>query len=193
MKASSSRWLTDVRRSSRRPVLRALPTNLWPWKCRVRKISKPSCSVQQQVWPEAAPFFSARQATRLPNARTGRRAMGFPVNSYVLCLVGAGLLTAVALPLWRSYCRRTGALLDDPGDRKLHAHPIPLAGGPAIWCSLAVSLIGAIVLTHLDWLDKEAASKIAFGVSRRWTQLGAIFLGATGMTILGVMDDKHDL
>jgi len=119
--------------------------------------------------------------------------MGFPVNSYVLCLIGAGLLTAVALPLWRRYCRRAGVLLDDPGDRKIHGHPIPLAGGPAIWCSLAASLIGAIVLTQLGWFDKEAATKIAFGVSRRWTQLVAIFLGATGMTILGVMDDKHDL
>ena len=57
--------------------------------------------------------------------------MNFPLNAYCLAFVGALLATAASLPLWRAWCERTG-LVDDPGHRKIHHTPIPLAGGLAM-------------------------------------------------------------
>ena len=54
--------------------------------------------------------------------------MAFPDNVFALALLGAGLTTAVSVPFWRRWCRRAGAM-DDPGQRKLHSAPVPLAGG----------------------------------------------------------------
>ena len=52
--------------------------------------------------------------------------------------------TWLALPPWRRWCRHTG-LVDDPGERKIHAEPIPLAGGLAVLTGLLAPLL-------LGWL-----------------------------------------
>ena len=118
--------------------------------------------------------------------------MRFPFNIYFLSMLGAGILTALALPLWRTLCLRWG-LMDDPGQRKVHTHPMPLAGGLAMWTALAVSFLGMVAFLKLGWGDKETGQKIFYALSRRGSQLAAIFSGATGMVILGVLDDKHEL
>ena len=65
--------------------------------------------------------------------------MSFPFNIYVLA-VAASFLTALAsLPLWRKWCLRTG-LVDDPGHRKIHDQPVPLAGGLAVISGLALQI-----------------------------------------------------
>ena len=51
----------------------------------------------------------------------------FPVGLYLLALVGGAVISAASLPLWRRWCEHVG-LLDTPGPRKIHKHPVPLAG-----------------------------------------------------------------
>jgi UDP-GlcNAc:undecaprenyl-phosphate GlcNAc-1-phosphate transferase len=84
-------------------------------------------------------------------------------------------------------------LVDDPGERKIHPQPMPLAGGLTIWSALVVSLLGAIAAVKLGWVDQETTAKVLFGLSRRQNQLEAIFFGAAGMVVLGALDDKHEL
>ena len=56
--------------------------------------------------------------------------MTFPLNAYLLALWSGFLATFLTLPLWRRWCLRVG-LVDEPGHRKIHAAPVPLAGGLA--------------------------------------------------------------
>lgn len=118
--------------------------------------------------------------------------MSFPLNLYLLPALGGGLVTFLTLPLWRAWCHRTG-LVDDPGHRKIHEQPIALAGGLAILTGLLVPLLGACLVLKLNLPAAEATDKLAYGFERRFGQLIAIIGGAIGMTLLGVMDDKHEL
>lgn len=68
--------------------------------------------------------------------------MSFPTNAYLLSFLGALIATAAVVPLWRAWCVRTG-LVDDPGHRKIHQTPIPLAGGLAVFTGLALVVLGA--------------------------------------------------
>ena len=52
--------------------------------------------------------------------------MSFPFNVYLLAIASACVTVLAALPLWRRWCLRTG-LIDEPGHRKIHDQPIPLA------------------------------------------------------------------
>jgi len=116
----------------------------------------------------------------------------FPFNLYFLSALGAGLASALALPLWRRWARRTG-VVDDPGHRKIHDHSIPLAGGLALLTALLAPLLALGVAVTLGLLDAETAERLTYGLSRRGVPLGAILGGAIGMTLLGWLDDKHEL
>ena len=63
----------------------------------------------------------------------------FPFNYYLAALAGAFLTTWFALPPWRKWCLRVN-LVDDPGRRKIHDAPVPLAGGFAVLTGSSVSL-----------------------------------------------------
>jgi UDP-GlcNAc:undecaprenyl-phosphate/decaprenyl-phosphate GlcNAc-1-phosphate transferase len=118
--------------------------------------------------------------------------VNFPANAYLLAFVGALLATAGSLPLWRAWCERTG-LVDDPGHRKIHHTPIPLAGGLAVFTGMAVVVLGAVAVVQLRLLDPVALDKLSYGLGKRAWQLGAILFGAFGMTLLGWWDDRHEL
>lgn len=118
--------------------------------------------------------------------------MSFPTNAYFLAFVGALLATGASLPLWRAWCERTG-LVDDPGHRKIHHTPIPLAGGLAVFTGMAVVVLGAVAVVQLRLLDQVALDKLSYGLGRRSLQLTAILIGALGMTLLGWWDDRHEL
>lgn len=118
--------------------------------------------------------------------------MSFPFNVYLSALLGAAITTLLTLPLWRAWCRRVGHV-DDPGHRKIHATPVPLAGGLAVMTGLFVPvLIGALAL-HFRAMGGGTGDPLTYGLHRRATQLGAILLGALGMVWLGWLDDKHEL
>jgi UDP-GlcNAc:undecaprenyl-phosphate GlcNAc-1-phosphate transferase len=116
----------------------------------------------------------------------------FPINVYSAALASAFATTLATLPLWRNWCRRTG-LVDEPGHRKIHEAPIPLAGGLAVLTGLLVPLAAAVVLLKFNIVHFAHTDALVYGLNKRKLQLAAIALGAIGMTILGVLDDKHEL
>ena len=118
--------------------------------------------------------------------------MNFPVNFYLAAFTGALAATLLALPLWRSWCRRTGHV-DDPGHRKIHAAPIPLAGGPAVLTGLLLPLLAGALLLRLGVVRLGSAALIVHGLNRRAVELAVLALGAVAITVLGWLDDKLEL
>ncbi len=142
--------------------------------------------------------------------------MSFPFNVYLLAGVSACVTVLVSLPLWRRWCLRTG-LVDDPGHRKIHDRPIPLAGGLAVMTGLLVPTLLAGLL--LGWqrsggqggagvvlpsaashglgrvlpLDSNSVFLLQYGLGHRAIELTGIFLGAFGMLWVGWLDDKYEL
>jgi UDP-GlcNAc:undecaprenyl-phosphate GlcNAc-1-phosphate transferase len=120
------------------------------------------------------------------------RALNFPFNVYLAAFIGALVTSFSALPLWRAWCVRIG-LVDDPGHRKIHDSPIPLAGGLAVLTGLLVPLGIALLLLKFNFFGESTSDPLLHGLSKRAWQLAAIAFGAVGMTILGLLDDKHEL
>ena len=118
--------------------------------------------------------------------------LSFPFNVYLAALLSAFVTAFATLPLWRRWCLRTG-LVDDPGHRKIHAAPIPLAGGLAVLTGLILPLLAAALLLQLNPTQMTGAAPLIHGLNRRALQLFAILLGAVGVTALGWLDDKHEL
>ena len=135
--------------------------------------------------------------------------MSFPFNVYLLAVASACVTVLAALPLWRKWCLRTG-LVDEPGHRKIHDQPIPLAGGLAVITGLLIpTLLACLVLwwqrtggnagstshgtSRLALLDPGSAFLLRYGLGRRAIELAGIFLGAFGMLWVGWLDDKHEL
>jgi UDP-GlcNAc:undecaprenyl-phosphate GlcNAc-1-phosphate transferase len=118
--------------------------------------------------------------------------MAFPYNIYALAFLGAMLASYASLPYWRRFCIRRG-VVDDPGHRKIHAEPIPLAGGLAVLTGLLVPLVIAYIIGKLGLVGPELAQKITFGFSVRSRELIAITTGSLGMVYLGWLDDEHEL
>ncbi|MCC6231342.1 MAG: undecaprenyl/decaprenyl-phosphate alpha-N-acetylglucosaminyl 1-phosphate transferase [Verrucomicrobiales bacterium] len=125
--------------------------------------------------------------------------MSFPLNLYLASLVGAFLASLLALPVWRSWCLRHGHV-DDPGARKIHGEPMPLAGGLAVMTGVVVPLLaGALVLgaASMGWVPPGWAAgdldRLDYGFGARRFQLVAILVGLLGMMFLGWWDDRHEL
>ena len=118
--------------------------------------------------------------------------MTFPLNAYLLALLGGFWATFLTLPLWRKWCLRVG-LVDEPDQRKIHAAPVPMAGGLAVLTGLTLPLAGGAMAVKLDLLGINTAGLLSHGLSRRAVEVIAIVLGALGMVSLGCWDDKHEL
>ena len=124
--------------------------------------------------------------------------MNFPNTFYLLALLAAFMTALAALPLWRRWCLRTG-LVDDPGHRKIHAQPAPLAGGLAVMTALAVPVLLSLLALWLHRMNlialfpPDTTERLSYGLHKRSFELAAIFLGALGMLLVGLLDDKHEL
>jgi len=118
--------------------------------------------------------------------------MAFPFNFFLAAFGSALLTTLLALPLWRRWCLRTG-LVDDPGRRKIHDAPVPLAGGLTVLTGILLPLLAGAILLKLHLNVIAQTYPIAHGLEKRGWELGAIALGAVAMVGLGVWDDKHEL
>lgn len=93
--------------------------------------------------------------------------------SYLLIAASALILAIGVTPLMRRVALRYG-VTDQPNARKIHISPVPLLGGAAIYLAFIVTL----------WL---------FGDRRYVNEVVGIFLGATLMSLMGVVDDRWGL
>jgi UDP-GlcNAc:undecaprenyl-phosphate/decaprenyl-phosphate GlcNAc-1-phosphate transferase len=118
--------------------------------------------------------------------------VNFPFNFFIAAFAGALLTTLLALPLWRKWCLRTN-LVDDPGHRKIHDAPVPLAGGFAVLTGILLPLAAGAVLLKLGFVKLSSAGLIVHGVDRRALELAVLALGAVAVTLLGWLDDRHEL
>ena len=118
--------------------------------------------------------------------------MSFPFNYYFAAFAGAFLTTLLALPLWRQWCLRI-QLVDDPGRRKIHDQPVPLAGGLAVLTGILLPLAAGAILLKTGAHVLNQTQPIQHGLEKRGLELAAIAFGAIAITLLGWLDDKHEL
>ena len=118
--------------------------------------------------------------------------MNFPFNFFLAAFLGAFATSWLALPLWRKWCLRT-KLIDDPGQRKIHDQPMPLAGGFAVLTGILLPLAAGALLLELNVVKLSAAGAIVHGINRRALELAVLAGGAVAITILGALDDRHEL
>jgi UDP-GlcNAc:undecaprenyl-phosphate GlcNAc-1-phosphate transferase len=118
--------------------------------------------------------------------------MPFPFNFFCATFLCAFLTTLAALPLWRKWCLRVN-LVDDPGGRKIHDQAMPLAGGYAVLTGILLPLAIGAAFVGLGIARVSFSNLIAHGFERRGLELAAIAAGAIAITILGWLDDKHEL
>ncbi|HEY6228310.1 MAG TPA: MraY family glycosyltransferase [Verrucomicrobiae bacterium] len=121
--------------------------------------------------------------------------LAFPYNLYVLGGVGAFVVSVCSVPFWQVWAKRIG-MVDDPGHRKIHSTPIPLAGGWAALFAIAVVLGAGVMAVKLGFLSVAGAGGLdllSYGVSKRGGQLVVILGGALGMAMVGMLDDKYEL
>lgn len=121
--------------------------------------------------------------------------MSFPFNVYAVAFFAALISSAVSFPLWKRFCIRTGHV-DDPGHRKIHSTPTPLAGGLTAMTGCFLPVIAGTVAIFF-WREGDAQALVRdlfqYGLNRRAVQLIAVLAGALGMVALGWWDDKHEL
>jgi UDP-GlcNAc:undecaprenyl-phosphate/decaprenyl-phosphate GlcNAc-1-phosphate transferase len=116
------------------------------------------------------------------------------VNIFAVYLAACGAaasVTAASVPFWRRWCLKSGTM-DDPGHRKIHKSPIPLAGGMAVMTGLLISLLAGAVIA-LAGSRTSITGLFQYGLSVRVTQLLGLTAGAFGMLFLGLRDDKTEL
>jgi UDP-GlcNAc:undecaprenyl-phosphate GlcNAc-1-phosphate transferase len=116
----------------------------------------------------------------------------FPANFFAAAFAGSFLITLLSLPLWRKWCLRT-RLVDDPGHRKIHDSPIPLAGGFAVLTGILLPVVAGAILLKMGFIALNSTGLIIHGINRRAVELGVLGLGAVFITVLGWLDDKHEL
>ncbi len=116
----------------------------------------------------------------------------FPLNVYVITFLAAALAAGMSLPAWRQFAARAG-LVDDPGHRKIHGEPVPLAGGLAVLTGLLLPTAAAVALLFFGTVHLPSPEALSYGLEKRALQLGAILGGAMAMVVLGILDDRFEL
>lgn len=116
--------------------------------------------------------LSTQHASRFTQDAGNLTPAAPPINMGTLLLVffAALLFSVLATPVVKRLAHKYD-VLDAPSARKIHANPVPLLGGLAIYLGVLLSLI---VLGSLEYVQQTAS----------------ILTGATLMAILGIWDDK---
>ncbi len=95
------------------------------------------------------------------------------MTPYLLMAASALILAIGGTPMARQLALRMG-ILDQPAARKIHANPVPLMGGIAIY--------GAFIL-----------ALVFFGDRRYINEVVGIFIGASLVSLMGIIDDRRGL
>jgi UDP-GlcNAc:undecaprenyl-phosphate/decaprenyl-phosphate GlcNAc-1-phosphate transferase len=95
------------------------------------------------------------------------------MQSYLLIFAAALTFAVGGTPIARYIARRLG-LTDQPSARKVHAEPMPLLGGAAIYAAVILAML-------------------LFGKRGEIVQLAGILIGATMVSFLGLWDDRQPL
>lgn len=109
--------------------------------------------------------------------------------SFGLAVVLTGVVRRLAL--------RWG-VLDHPGERKVHAAPMPLMGGVAIYATffavIAIHLSLTFLLNQVDyaWFQRDVLGFLGTG-NGPLLKLAGLAVGGTIIFVLGVVDDIHSL
>lgn len=96
-----------------------------------------------------------------------------PIAAFILIGTSALLLAIGVTPLMRRLALQTGTV-DKPAARKIHASPVPLLGGAAIYVAFILVLL---FLGDRDYVNQTVG----------------ILAGATLMIVMGVLDDRRGL
>lgn len=95
------------------------------------------------------------------------------MTPYLLMAASALILAIGGTPIARRLALRLG-ILDQPAARKIHANPVPLMGGIAIY--------GAFILALFFLGDRRYVNEVV-----------GIFVGASLVSIMGIIDDRRGL
>src|SRR5260370_3702887 len=98
------------------------------------------------------------------------------------------LISSLGLTVPVGHLALGAGMVDDAGPRKVHLQPIPLLGGLAIYCGVLVA-----VLVSIGGLAIYSGVLIALLASMggsALTQVLGIFLGATLVAVVGILDDR---
>lgn len=95
------------------------------------------------------------------------------MTPYLLMAASALMLAIGGTPVMRLVALRFG-VIDRPAARKIHTNPVPLLGGAAIYIAFIVVLL-------------------LLGDRRYVSEVVGIFLGATLVSLMGVVDDRWGL
>ena len=118
--------------------------------------------------------------------------MNFPFNVYCGAFLAALVSSALSFYFWKRWCERTGHI-DDPGHRKIHAAPIPLAGGLTVMTGFFVPIILGAIGIAATTFQSTVETPLQYGFTARAVQLLVILVGAFGMVLLGWLDDRYEL
>lgn len=100
---------------------------------------------------------------------------------FIIALICSLVGTRLSIPL----ATKIGMLDQPDGYRKIHPHPIPRFGGPAIFIAFFVPII--LLLYHARF------SLVSEVLVRRPRELTGLFVGASMALVLGVIDDRFEL
>ena len=94
------------------------------------------------------------------------------MSQFIPIILASGLVSFIATPILRNLAQRFN-FVDNPQARKVHARPMPMLGGVAIYLGLSVAMI--------------------VGGNSSFVELLGILGGATVMTLFGLWDDRVTL
>lgn len=95
------------------------------------------------------------------------------MQAYLLIIAGAIALAAFVTPVARGFAARAG-FVDAPSARKVHAEPMPMLGGAALYIAVVAALL-------------------VLGERAEVTELAGIVIGATVAAAVGLLDDRRAL
>lgn len=97
-------------------------------------------------------------------------------DAHIVGIIISYLLGVFIVPLVISFSKKKG-LVDEPGERKIHEHPVSRLGGVSIWISTMLTFLLLVVLSFYP----------------KGSLLSGILLGGSLMFFLGLVDDIYCL